>query len=130
VTGRNLANYSFTDNNLPAGSIVYYRLKMIDADGRFSYSTTVATRLNNNFSNALVYPNPTSASLNIKLTQALTTNTTLVIMDVTGRLLKQQNISRGQFSINVDVAALPAGRYFIKINDQQAVINQSFIIIK
>jgi hypothetical protein len=130
VAGRNLANYSFTDNNLPAGSIVYYRLKMIDADGRFSYSTTVATRLNNNFSNALVYPNPTSAALNIKLTQALTTNTTLVITDVTGRLLKQQNISRGQFSINVDVAALPAGRYFIKINDQQAVINQSFIIIK
>ncbi len=130
VAGRNLANYSFTDNNLPAGSIVYYRLKMIDADGRFNYSKTVATRLNNNFSNALVYPNPTSAALNIKLTQALTTNTTLVITDVTGRLLKQQNISRGLFSINVDIATLPAGRYFIKINDEQAVINQSFVIIK
>jgi endonuclease I len=130
VAGRNLANYSFTDNNLPAGSIVYYRLKMVDLDGTYSYSKTVATRLNNNFSNALVYPNPTTDALNIKLTQALATGTTLVITDVTGRLLKQQNVSRGQFTISVDVATLPAGRYFIKIRDQQAVINQSFVIIK
>jgi hypothetical protein len=130
VAGRNLANYSFTDNNLPAGSIVYYRLKMVDLDGTYSYSKTVATRLNNNFSNALVYPNPTTDALNIKLTQALATGTTLVITDVTGRLLKQQNVSRGQFTISVDVATLPAGRYFIKIRDQQAVINESFVIIK
>ncbi len=130
VAGRNLASYSFTDNNLPAGSIVYYRLKMIDVDGASGYSKTVATRLNNNFSNALVYPNPASDALNIKLTQALTANTSIVITDVTGRLVKQQNVTRGQFSINLDVASLLAGRYFIKIKDQQSVINQSFVIIK
>jgi hypothetical protein len=103
---------------------------MVDLDGTYSYSKTVATRLNNNFSNALVYPNPTTDALNIKLTQALTMNTSMVITDIAGRLLKQQNISRGQLSITVDVASLPAGRYFIRINDQQAVINQSFVIIK
>ena len=128
--GRNLANYSYTDNKLPSGSIVYYRLKMIDIDGSFNYSKTIAVRLNNNFSNALVYPNPTMGALQIKLTEAIATNTTLIVTDVTGRLVKQQNIMKGAFSINLDAKSLTNGRYFIKINDGKSVINQSFVVIK
>ena len=128
--GRNLADYSFTDSNLPIGSIVYYRLKMIDIDGTFSYTKTVAVRLNNNFSNALIYPNPARGGLQVKLTEAIASNTILMVTDVTGRMVIKQNLMKGQFSINLNVHSLPPGRYFIKINDQQSVINQSFVVIK
>jgi len=130
VEGKNLANYSFTDNNLPKGSIVYYRLKMIDIDASYRNSKTVAVRLNNDFSNALVYPNPTFGMLNIKLENAITNNINLVITDIAGRLVKQQSLVKGQLSIDMDVRSLTAGRYFIKINDQKSVINQSFVVIK
>jgi endonuclease I len=130
ILGKNLANYSFTDNNLPTGSIAYYRLKMMDIDGTSHYSKTVAVKLNNNFSNALVYPNPTMGLLNIKLTKALATNTSLTITDITGRIVKQQNLIKGQLSIDLNVQSLTTGRYFIKINDRQTVINQSFVKVK
>ena len=130
VTARNIANYNFTDNVLPKGSIVYYRLKMIDIDGKFRYSKTVAVRLNSNFSNALVYPNPTMGMLNIKLTDAITVNTSMVVTDVTGRMIVKKKLIKGQLSIDLAVQSFPAGRYFIKINNQQSVINQSFVVIK
>ncbi|CAN5736922.1 hypothetical protein BH11BAC4_BH11BAC4_13860 [soil metagenome] len=130
VEGRNLANYSFDDDNLPNRAIVYYRLKMIDIDGRFTYSKTIAIRLNNNFSNALVYPNPTAGKLTIKLLEELASNSVLQVTDITGRKVKEAHISGGRFSIELDVRALPEGRYFIRIFNSSQLINQSVIILK
>lgn len=130
VTGRNLANYSFTDYNLPVGGTVYYRLKMIDIDGKFSYSKTIAVRLNGNFSNALVYPNPAKGDLNIKLQNALTENSQLTVADLSGRILMQQQVPPGQISVALNVSKLPPGRYFIKISNHTELIRQSFVVIK
>ncbi|RYD94729.1 MAG: T9SS type A sorting domain-containing protein [Sphingobacteriales bacterium] len=130
VNGRNLANYTFNDRNLPKGSIVYYRLKMIDIDGNFKYSSIVSIKLDNNFSNALIYPNPTADHLNVKLLDALTENSVLTILDISGRNLQQQQVAKGQLNIPVDVKNLPSGRYFIKISNNGTVINQSFVVIK
>ena len=130
INGQNLANYFFEDHNLPSGSIGYYRLKMIDIDGTHKYGKTIAVRLNNDFSNALVYPNPTMSQLQVKLITPLASNTMIVITDISGRTVKQQRLVKGQYSIDLNVQSLPAGRYLIKINDQQSVINESFVVIK
>ncbi len=130
VAGRNLANYSFTDNNLPRANTVFYRLKMIDIDAKFSNSKIVSVRIANNFSNALVYPNPTKEKLVIKLQQALTENSQLIIADLSGRIIMQQQVAIGQRSIDLTVSQFPAGRYFIKISNAAELINQSFVIIR
>ncbi|MCY7290741.1 MAG: T9SS type A sorting domain-containing protein, partial [Ferruginibacter sp.] len=118
------------DNKLPNATVVYYRLKMIDADGKFKNSNIIAVKLNKNFSNALVYPNPTIGELNIQLYKPLFTNSTLQVLDVTGRMIKQQNISANNLNIKLDVENLSAGRYFIKITNNRQVINESFVVIK
>ena len=130
VAGRNLSDYSFIDKELPMSSVVYYRLKMIDADGKSNNSNILAVKLNKNLSNALVYPNPTVGDLNIRLYEPLFTNSTLQILDVTGRMVKQQNVSANNINIRLDVQNLSVGRYFIKIANSQQVINQSFVVIK
>lgn len=130
VTGRNLADYSFIDNNLPNANTLYYRLKMIDIDGEFSFSKTIAVRIANNFSNALVYPNPTKEKLTVKLQQVLTENSNLVISDISGRIVVLRKIAGGQRNIDLNVSQLPAGRYFIKISNYSELINQSFVIAK
>jgi len=130
VAGRNLANYSFTDNNLPNANTVFYRLKMIDIDGQFTNSKIVSVRIANNFSNAQVYPNPAKEKLVIKLQQSLTENSQLVIADLSGRIVMQQQVSGGQKNIDLLVNHLPAGRYFIKISNNSELINQSFVIVK
>ncbi len=130
IEGRNLPEYSFTDNNLPNANVVYYRLKMIDADGKFKNSNILAVKLSKNLSNALIYPNPTIGELNIKLYEPLFTNSTLQVLDVTGRMVKEQNVSANNINIQLDVQKLSAGRYFIKITNSKQVINQSFVVIK
>ncbi len=130
VEGRNLANYSFTDTDLPRGSVVYYRLKMIDQDGKFENSKIISVKLNTNLSNAIVYPNPTTESLNVKLYEVLQSNSILQVTDVTGRMVMQQTVNLNEVNIKLDVKNLSAGRYFIKISNDMQIINQSFVVMK
>ncbi len=130
VRGTTNINYTFTDKDFPNVKAVYYKLKMVDNDGVFKNSDIVLVKLNNNFSNALVYPNPTLGPLYIKLNEALYTNCTLQVSDVSGRILKQQIINSFTRNINLDVKELSAGRYFIKIANDKQIINQSFVIMK
>lgn len=130
VKGKNLANYYYTDAHLPEGTIVYYRLKMIDIDGKADYSKIVSVRLNNNFSNAVIYPNPTSGILNIKFDKMIEANSSLQIIDLNGRVLKQELIRMPVRMLNENVSSLPAGRYILKITGKEQVITNSFVIIR
>ena len=130
VAGQNFANYSFPDNNLTKNAVLYYRLKMVDLDGRSRYSKIINIRINNDLSGALVYPNPAASELHIKLNEPLQSNSSLLISDITGRIVKQQQVNANQSNINLEIQDLSAGRYFIKIINNRQVINQSFVVIK
>jgi hypothetical protein len=130
IKGENFANYSCTDKELPAVKTVFYRLKMVDIDGKISYSKIVSVRLSKLFSSALVYPNPAKNTLTIKLQNNLKVAGELRILDVVGRTVIHQKVSALQNNIQLDVKALPAGRYFVSINNKDVLINESFVITK
>lgn len=130
VAGSNLTNYTFTDIALPNANTVFYRLKLIDIDAQESISKIVTVRIANNFSNAQVYPNPAKDKLVVKLQQPLTANSQLIIADISGRMVMQQQVAGGSNTIKLYINQLPAGRYFIKIVNSTELINQSFVIIK
>ncbi|HMJ48662.1 MAG TPA: endonuclease, partial [Ferruginibacter sp.] len=130
VTGRNLANYSFDDNNPSVSGIAYYRLKMIDIDGNFTNSKTIIIKLNNSFSNAIIYPNPAFNSLNILLIKGLSSNSTLQVSDVAGRIIQQQNVAAGSINIPLNLMSFNAGRYIIRVFNSNETIIQSFVVIK
>lgn len=130
IQGNNLANYYFNDEQLPEGAIVYYRLKMVDKDGKADYSKVVSVRLNNNFSNAIVYPNPASGTLHIKLDKKLEANSILQIVDVSGRVVKKEMIRMPVSYLNENVSNLRDGRYIIKIQSAGQVITSSFVIMR
>ncbi|WP_373522495.1 T9SS C-terminal target domain-containing protein [Aquiflexum sp.] len=57
-------DYNFTDTQLPlAGGVVYYQLRQVDLDGKFSMSKIVSVRIPPNQKNSKswgIYPNPTN----------------------------------------------------------------------
>ncbi len=63
--------YAATDKNLPlSGGMVYYRLKSVDLNGRYTYSEVIAARLNPISGKATwrVYPNPSQGNqVNLEL---------------------------------------------------------------
>ncbi|UEG50205.1 endonuclease [Ferruginibacter lapsinanis] len=131
IPAQNLSNYSFEDNALTgANLIVYYRLKMIDIDGRASFSKIVSVRLDNTVKATLIYPNPARDVLTIKLLQNLKANSILTITDAIGRTIMQKNVTTTQNIIPLNIQTLAAGKYFVTIKNEGELIHQSFVKIK
>ena len=122
--------YNFTDVDYPKASIIYYRLKMVDANGTFKNSDIVSVKFSNNNSKILIYPNPTLGPISIALSQPINKNSTLQILDLTGRVWLQQQIMANATNINVNVKTLAQGNYFVKIINNVQTFHQSFMIAK
>ena len=109
--------FNYTDAN-PLPGMNYYRLKMVDADGKISYSGIVAL-LNavKGFELVNIAPNPVSSNGMFKLhiSSAQLTKLDLVLTDLQGRVVKRQTVAviAGFNSIDLNVAELSAGTYSI-----------------
>ncbi|HTC01126.1 MAG TPA: T9SS type A sorting domain-containing protein [Ferruginibacter sp.] len=115
-------NYSYLDTTPAVGSN-YYRLKIVNDDGSFSYSNIVPIDIEN-IKAATIYPNP--AIDNIVITLPNANKSVVNIYNSTGSLVKTTTV----YSITntLDIQNLPSGTYFIKVVENGAlVINKTFI---
>ncbi len=104
-------NYTTTDPD-PEKGINYYRLKLVDLDGRFEYSMIKAVYFGKNLNTVLV-PNPASD----KVTVFIAGNSTFAnisIYNSNGQLLKK--FSTNEECIQINLAGFAKGIYTIKIN--------------
>ena len=115
-----LSNYSFTDNN-PLKATNYYRLKMMDRDGQFTYSPIRSINNSGTFS-VSIYPNPAKDNLQIQI--SLTPSPLqkrgaiqLQIISQDGKVLLSQNTSATTGSIlrSINTSNLAKGSYFLKV---------------
>ena len=100
-----------TYDNQPATGITYYRLKMVNNKGSFTYSNTVQAAMSSNSTVTVqATPNPMHDVLTINVYGA--TDGDVVVSDVSGRTIATTKVSNGQATIAT--AALAAGTYFMK----------------
>ncbi len=114
----NKITYNFTDNNYTV-STSFYRLKQIDKDNKSSYSNIIVLRNNNDAPGvSFVYPSPAKHILNVKIASQVSKKITLLITDLSGRLIfnKVSNITTGETIVPLDVSKFSAGIYFLKIS--------------
>lgn len=130
VTAQNKSSYTLTDNNLPEVKTVFYRLKMVDTDGRFTYSKTVSVKLNRRNADITVYPNPAVNEITIALQQLLQAKSIIRITDIAGKEVLKQSISGAQNNIKLKVNNLPAGRYFVSVLNNENALHSSFVIVR
>lgn len=116
--------YSFVDVDEIA-LIRYYRLKLINADGSFSYSKTVV--LNSKVKTKLsIFPNPVVSTLVIAHEKA-NANTVVEIFTVEGKKIVIQNVETGAIQTSIDLVKLPVGNYFLKLVDNETNPVISFV---
>ena len=123
--------FSYTDVQ-PLAGVNYYRIKMIDVDGKISYSSIVPLL------NALhgitvlnIAPNPvTTGSFNLAVSTANSQNATVSITDLQGRFLQKQAVSlTASYNVlPVNVRALPAGSYLLQLLTQQERRTLRFVV--
>jgi len=111
--------YFYTDKE--ASPFNYYRLKMVDLDGTFKYSSIRAVETDCESTNELnIYPNPASANngvLNVKF-YSKRSEAQLQITDMLGRVVKQLTLDVESDYINtvqLDISDLPSGNYTMTI---------------
>ena len=125
----NLLNtYSYTDANaFPAsGALVYYRLKQVDFDGKYEYSSIrlLDGQLVKKQDAAVIYPNPNKGTFTVYISGEQFTS--IAIYDVFGKLVKQ--LPATQNTIDVDARDLAKGLYFIKAGWGDQTIQSKIVI--
>ena len=108
--------FNYTDAH-PLTGISYYRLKIVDADGKITYSNTIAL-INGTKGFALmnIAPNPVRGnSFKLNSTTATSVKMEMVISDMQGRTVSRQTVSllAGFNSNDINVSMLAPGTYNI-----------------
>lgn len=116
------AKYNFTDD-APLSTVNYYRLQMVDRDGKMDYSKVIAVSGNGDKKSLSVYPNPVKTELTL-LTDGNTAGGT--IYDMTGKIVHQFNDNRSK----VNVSDLPNGVYFVRILDKNGWVSEAVRFVK
>ncbi|MEP7238810.1 MAG: T9SS type A sorting domain-containing protein, partial [Ferruginibacter sp.] len=114
----NIAGYNYDDRNIPvAATNIYYRLKLVDADGKFSYSAVVVVRLNGSKNEIRIYPIPAVNSINAEFGPDAKGDYSLQLIDATGRIVLAKQVAnvQGNQLITLQRGKLAAGVYILKI---------------
>jgi Secretion system C-terminal sorting domain len=116
VAAKGFGEYSFIDalgNFVQLPNKLYYRLEIVDIDGKTSFSSTKIVGLNPK--TVSIYPNPASNFVNIDCFEAKQ----IIIVDCLGKTVKQVNTQQ------VNTQQLAKGVYIVK-----AILNTGEIIAK
>ncbi len=111
----NPLDYTFTDA-LPSEGINYYRLKLLDKDGIFSYSKTVI--LSSTQTSIGIFPNPVTDVVNIYLNNTALLQSKVNMYDENGKLVQSILLTDNQQKINVQ--KLSKGMYTLTFVDGSA----------
>ncbi len=113
--------YLFDDKSIRTGKTYYYRLRQVDIDGHFKYSTvkSIVVSTDNSMAGDL-YPNPTqNGKVMIEFSAAEKGTWNVSAFDASGKAVGYQQIKvlKGNNTIPLDFGKLPGGIYYIKFDD-------------
>ena len=106
--------YSFTDDN--SNALSFYRLKMIDKDGHFTYSDTRAVKGSTASVDISIYPNPSHGTAKINMNNAVE-GASIQVLDMSGRMVNRFEING---NTGTTITGLTKGTYIIRATGKQS----------
>ena len=112
--GQGNGNYAYNDAAAAAGT-TFYRLKMEDLDGNFTYSNTVMISVPSSQQASKLYPNPTSDKVYLQINDKNLLHTKGRLLDINGKVLFTFTID--DWKQPVSMSRQPAGTYLMQLNN-------------
>ncbi len=109
------SRYSFVDAS-PFTGVNYYRIEVLNNDGSRFYSRVVSAMVSIGSFHINAYPNPARDELTVKVTGIVTGTGTLLLMDVSGRVLNHADIESNGIA-TFPMEHLAQGMYMLKYQD-------------
>ncbi|MGB4937726.1 MAG: T9SS type A sorting domain-containing protein [Ferruginibacter sp.] len=114
VNSRQLSQSAYIDfDNNPALGWNYYRLKIIENSGSFTYSPVRPVKFEKGLEQVKLFPVPATTVLNIQLPTSYVNQTTLQLIGIDGKLIASLKPAANMVILNVQ--PLAAATYFILI---------------
>jgi hypothetical protein len=113
--------YTFNDDNV-ANGLTYYRLKMVNKDGGFTVSSTIAIRKTNEIKLS-VFPNPGKENITISHATA-EKGAVIQIIGLDGAIAKTILLQTGATQTAANIKDIKTGNYSLVLvngNEQQAI---------
>jgi hypothetical protein len=125
--------YNFTDAGIASGQTYYYRLKMLDIGGAFTYSPTIQVQTGSSTrpTGYRLFPNPVVSD--VLYLQALNGDPSpirLRIVDLQGRIILQGSYTYKGDRFEVRVANLPKGQFVLQVATGESAEFQSLKFVK
>lgn len=113
-------DYSYNDLLVNVNTRYYYRLKMTDVDGSFSYSAVRSVVVKKAWGKPLIVPNPTQNNSTVYFNTPNEGFGILRLFDSFGREMKEQEASFiiGFNSIQLNLESLQGGMYYIEFLEE------------
>ncbi len=111
-------SYNFADIENHKSGVRYYRLKIVDADGRFTYSAIRPVVFNDEI-RWLVYPNPSNGIFNLVYQVDQGKDVNLKLYDINGKLAQQLRLKGNGFVqkhiVDLQSPKFASGLYLLEI---------------
>ena len=127
-------HYSFTDEvNEDRGTVIYYRLRSVDIDGKAEYSSTRMIRISNGSADIisiLTYPNPVTNELRITIpANWQNKKVSYELYNANGQIAKKTETANGSQTETLNVSGLNTGFYIVRVacdgqTAQQKIVKQ------
>lgn len=119
-------NYNFLHTN-PDKGISYYRLKIMDIDGRFVYSKIIQAKLTAAAVQLLIFPNPSSEYIIVKHPLS-PFESELQIVDMKGSVIKTIKVNKNVVQTEISTKKLPPGSYNIVWRCNETIISKKALV--
>lgn len=111
-------------HGLPVSGKNYYRIKQIDLDGRFTYSSIIILQQRDLKMNIIIAPNPTGNETTLYFTEGGTK--TLQLLNMNGSVLLTENIGPNS-KHSISLANLSAGIYLLRLQTKNGITTHKIV---
>lgn len=116
--------YEFLHNN-PVDEKNYYRIKQVDRDGRFTYSSVIILNSNQRLLTT-ISPNPVIQNTTIRFSKSAAPSS-ITLLNANGQTVLQQAVKAGSSTAIVEMHRLPAGIYYLQLHTAGNIETQKII---
>ncbi len=120
-------NYSFRDDS-PFPS-AYYRLKMLDMDGTYTYSWIIElsrSDFKEQTERVTIYPNPCRSRIHASIPLEQHSPVEVIVSGLDGRTLRSFRVDQQPDGIDLDISNLPPGVFLLSVSTDSKQYSGSF----
>lgn len=114
---------------LNGAQTVYYRLKMVDLDDTFKYSTIIGIESGNeNVSTNFVRPSLIdSKTMHLLIEEPFNS---FELVSTNGNVLMKRDITNERGDLDIPVESVSSGMYIVRLQGNERILNQKVLIVK